>query len=204
MLSLRDALDVGAVFHFARFPLYWGTLGRLRRALDLRDGERLLDIGCGTGIGAALVRTPTMRYVGVEPDARYVGFAHARRRDTALQYARMSGTHLGFAARSFDKAVVINVAHHLSDPALDQLLLELCRVVRDRVVLCDWAPDAHNAVSAFLARRDRGAHIRPRPALRRHLERHLTLVEEEVFLNSLRTVAQVVFTLVPGRSAEVS
>jgi SAM-dependent methyltransferase len=191
------AIDTGAVFHYARFPLYWGTLGRLRSALQLRDGERVLDVGCGTGIGVAVTRGTRAAYVGIDTDATYVRFARAQRGGSPCDFAEMSAADLGFVERAFDKAVVINVLHHLPEAALDRLLMELARVVRERVVLCDWATDGHNAISAFVARHDRGEHIRTRSELRRLLQRHYVVQHEEVFMNRLHIISQVLFTLAP-------
>lgn len=183
-----------ALFHYGQLPLYWGVTTRLARALEVRPGERLLDIGCGTGIGTVLARGP---YVGIDIDLPYLRFAHAHRRSAEYAFAAMSALDLGFRDAAFDKAMLVNVAHHLSDAVLDRLLGQLRRVVRSRVLVLDIAPDFATAVGRFLLDRDRGAHVRQRTDLRVALARHYAIDSEVAFQNLTRTVPQVLFSLLP-------
>lgn len=82
-----------ALGHRALTPLYDATIalatresvwrGRLLETIGLRSGERLLDVGCGTGsLLAALARkTPGASLVGLDPDPDVL--ARARRRAEA-------------------------------------------------------------------------------------------------------------------------
>ena len=189
-----ERLLTGVVFHYARLPAYWGTMSRLARALDVQSGERILDVGCGTGIGTALA---SGGYVGIDTDLPYLHFARRWVGTAGCAFLKMSAADLGFRTRSFDKAVLINVVHHLEDALLDRFLLELTRVVRSSVVVLDAAPDTANRVSRFFLAHDRGDHLRPRRTLRALLERHYRVANEEVFHNRLRYVSQVMFTLQP-------
>ena len=188
-----DYLLTGVVFHYARLPAYWGTMSRLAGALRLQPGERILDVGCGTGIGTALARE---HYVGIDMDLPYLLFAR-RGMGAGRAFAKMSATNLGFRAGCFDKAVLINVVHHVDDEGLDRCLLELTRVVRECVIVLDAAPDTANRVSRFFLAHDRGEYLRPRRDLRALLERRYRVEHEEVFHNTLRYVSQVLFTLAP-------
>ncbi len=194
-------IESGALFYYLRLPTYWGTMDRIRDALGLREGERLLDVGCGTGAAAALARGT---YVGVDTTIPYLAFARRRTADAAQHFVAMSALELAFADQSFEKAVVINMVHHLDEPTLDGLLAQLTRVVRDRVVLLDAAPDAANRLEAFFLRHDRGDYIRPRSDLRAIIARHFAIQREEVFHNAIHTLPQVMFQLEPLRAASAS
>ena len=191
---LHFLADSRPVFHYGRLPAYWGTFGRLARALDLQAGERLLDVGCGTGVGARLARD---MYVGLDTDLEHLRFARAHAPRPSCSFVNMSALRLGFAGASFDKAVLINMVHHLDENILDRLLDQLRGVVRKRVCVLDVAPDASNAVSRFFLGHDRGDHIRERHDLRAALDRYFEVAGEEVFHNFLRTIPQVLFTLAP-------
>lgn len=182
------------LFHYGRLPSYWGTMRRLTAALDLQPGERLLDVGCGTGVGARVARD---MYVGLDTDITHLRFARVHAPSRACSFVNMSALSLGFAASAFDKAMMINMVHHLDETILDRLLAQLRGVVRKRVFVLDVAPDATNPLSAFFLGHDRGDHIRERAALRAVLERHFVVEHEEIFHNLLRTIPQVLFTMRP-------
>ena len=184
----------GGVFHYTRIPVYWGTMGRLARVLDAQPGERILDVGCGTGVGTRLVR---QGYVGIDVEIPYLHYARRQAAGSGCAFASMSAAALGFHARCFDKALLINVAHHLDDGLLDEFLAEVARVVRRSIVVLDAAPDTANRVSRFILAHDRGRYVRPRRELRSLLERRYDVTHEEVFHNTLRIASQVLFALVP-------
>lgn len=189
---LRGMAANAALFDVTRAIAYAGTYPRLAAALALRDGERLLDLGCGTGVAARLRRGS---YVGVDPT--WGGLTVAQRRVPGGSFAAMSAGALGFRRDAFDKAVCVNVVHHLDAALLDAALLELRRVVRGRVVVLDVAPELANPLERFFIRHDRGEHVRSRDGLRALLARRYTIEREEVFHNTFRTVPQALFVLIP-------
>src|SRR5262249_471774 len=67
-----------AVCYYARTHFYGGTMRRLRSTLDLQPGETLLDVGCGSGMGAGLTQGA---YVGIDTHMIYLRFARNRLRD---------------------------------------------------------------------------------------------------------------------------
>lgn len=184
-----------AFFYYARTHFYWGTMKRVRRALDLQPGERLLDVGCGSGMGAGLAKG---MYIGVDTDMPYLRFAHGRLRGRPTHsFVCMSATELAFGDATFDKAMMLYLVHHLDETLLDRFLHELTRVVRKQVFVLDLAPDHDNALSGWLQSLDRGAYIRRRAELRALLQRRYDIETEEAFFNLEHTVSCVLFTLVP-------
>jgi ubiquinone/menaquinone biosynthesis C-methylase UbiE len=186
-----------AVFYYLRTHFYWGTMRRLRRTLAMQPGETLLDVGCGAGMGAGLTQG---RYVGVDTEMVYLRFSrHRLRRVPTHTFMKMSALELGFCDGAFDKAMMLNVVHHLDDAMADTFLAKLARVVRKKVYVLDHDIDNDNALSGWLVRLDRGAHMRPFKALTHVLERHYTVENAERFFNLEHSVRCVLYTLVPRR-----
>lgn len=194
---IHRVVQNSAFFYYARTHFYWGTMKRMRQALDLQPGERLLDVGCGSGMGAGLT---SGTYIGVDTDMTYLRFAHGRLKSRPTHsFAKMSAMQLAFADGTFDKAMMLNLVHHLDETILDRFLIELTRVVRKKVFILDHAPDHDNAFSGWLLSLDRGEHIRRRAVLRALLERHFHVENEEAFFNLEHTISHVLFTLVAKR-----
>jgi len=190
-----DAAFANAIpFHALRAPAYLGTKPRIVEALALKRGERLLDIGCGTGFAASL---GDGLYLGLDTFVPYLRYAKGRAPRPSVHYVRMIGSALACRGDSFDKAVVINLVHHLAADDIDRLMLELRRVVSGAVLVVDADPEAANPLERFLLDHDRGDYVRNRAELRAILERHYRVDVEDRFHNAMHTVPQVLFRLTP-------
>lgn len=86
-------------------------------------GERVLEVGCGTGQILRRVREFAPRAIGVDLSGGML--AHARER--GLTVGQASATHLPFPDRSFDLVYSFKVLPHVPD--LDAALREILRVL---------------------------------------------------------------------------
>ena len=95
-------------------PVLHGLSRRLLDRMDLRDAERVLDLGCGVGmlLPAIAERAPRARVFGIDLTEGMV-----RRADPTFGRAVMDGQALGFAEGAFDAAISAFVLFHLSDPS---------------------------------------------------------------------------------------
>ncbi len=124
--------SVAAVYDL-QLPLEQAALAVAISLLDLRDGERLLDIGTGTG---ALVRALGTRALGRSP-WRTVGIDSSaamlhRTPAGAAGWARVAadGRALPFADGSFAAAAASYVLHTLHGADRRAVLVEVSRVLR--------------------------------------------------------------------------
>jgi ubiquinone/menaquinone biosynthesis C-methylase UbiE len=125
----QDALRVNRIFHDhecgyydQRFAIVHDARSgrRARREVErllgrrLRRGERVLDVGCGTGWLAAGLRraAPQAQVIGVDLSAGMLGQA---RRAGAWPLLHADAQRLPFAAASVDLVVSRGVLHHLPD-----------------------------------------------------------------------------------------
>ena len=130
----------------ARYDRRWA--GYVRRTLDLlearaavRPGERVLDVGCGTGAfeERLIAANPQQEVVGVDVSAGML--AEARRKLAAaptVRFVEAEATRLPFDDGAFDTVVSASALHYVPDPAA--ALGEVARVlaVGGRLVLLDW------------------------------------------------------------------
>ena len=111
-------------------------LKTIARLLGARQGERVLDIGCGTGRFAEYASIPWM--VGV--DISDYLLAKARRRMPFLIKAQAE--QLPFKDGLFDRAICSEVLEHTPDPRA--LLEESWRVLREGGILIVTVPNENN------------------------------------------------------------
>lgn len=80
-------------------------------------GRRVLDAGCGTGYGSALLAELGAKSVrGVDVDARNIRFAGRQPHAPTVEYAVGDCQDLRLAPSSFDAIVSSNVLEHLPQP----------------------------------------------------------------------------------------
>ena len=100
-------------------------------ALDLRPGERVLEVGVGTGLSLPLY-PPQVRVTGIDLSGEMLAKARARVAREGLRSVdalhEMDAEAMSFPGASFDKVVAMYVMSVAARPA--RLLAELRRVCR--------------------------------------------------------------------------
>jgi SAM-dependent methyltransferase len=130
--------------------------------LDCRPGDRVLDLGAGSGFSSEMLARFGYDVVAIDPDLQALG---RNRRRPAFDPTRIDGRvrvvgslaeHLPFADASFDGLVGLNVLHHVSD--LTGATRELARVLRPgaRAVFCEPGLDHLDAAETKRAIAEHG------------------------------------------------
>jgi SAM-dependent methyltransferase len=126
-----------------------GKLRELRqRTADLariRPGEKVLDVGCGTGTLAIEVQRrvgATGRVFGVDPGTRQIARARSKaaRRNLPTEFQIGVIEHLEFPDQTVDVVLNTLMMHHLPDDLKRQGFSEIARVLKPggRLVIADF------------------------------------------------------------------
>jgi ubiquinone/menaquinone biosynthesis C-methylase UbiE len=149
---------IPAAGHDFALPLYdpltrlVGAPARRQIVIDraqLRAGQRVLDIGCGTGsLAVALKRAePQLEVVGLDPDPKALERARrkAERARVHVQFEQGFGGAIPHADATFARVFSSFMLHHLEPEAQLQLLQEALRVLEPggSLHLIDFARDPH-------------------------------------------------------------
>ena len=112
----------------------------------IRSGERVLDVGCGTGTLAieAKRRAPGAEIAGLDADAAVLERARGKAGERGVELELIEGfsDHLPFVERSFDVVLSSLFFHHLERPAKEATAREIARVLRPggRLHVADFGP----------------------------------------------------------------
>lgn len=131
---------------------------KLADQAELESAERVLEIGCGTGNLALLVKRThsQLEVVGLDPDPKALARAgrKARRAGLMLELDRGFADELPYPDGRFDRVLSSLMFHHLEADLRIASLREVLRVLRPggSLHLMDFGGDSHHGV-ARLARR---------------------------------------------------
>ena len=149
----------------------------LRSLLDqaaLQPNHVVLDIGCGTGTLAVLVKRlhPTVEVTGLDPDPKALARATAKaaRAGVALRFDRGFADALKYEDGTFDRVFSSMMFHHIPRDDRSGVLAEIRRVLKPGGSL-EFLDIASSGGHGFLARLLHGRPPQPPPAEDRLLRR---------------------------------
>jgi SAM-dependent methyltransferase len=96
----------------------------------LKDGDRVLDVGSGTGslAFAVLKEAPSSKIVGIDPSPAYVAHARTRPGGGRVTFEEGDAQRLRFPDASFDRSLALLVVNFIPDRAA--AVREMARVTR--------------------------------------------------------------------------
>ena len=129
---------MSTTFHARNADAYEQFMGRWSRRLarpfiafaGLADGERILDVGCGTGsLTFALAEAANLaKIAAIDASEIYLDAARAKNKDPRISFERADACALPFEDAGFDRAMSLLVLHFI--PETERAVGEMCRVVR--------------------------------------------------------------------------
>jgi len=114
-------------------PLYIGFAG-------VKDGERVLDVGTGTGALASALQAAmtSSELVGIDPSEGFINYAKKSAKSGRASFEVGDAQALGFSDASFDQTMSLLVMNFIPDH--EKAIAEMRRVTRPRgmVSSCVW------------------------------------------------------------------
>ena len=125
---------------------------RMRKYSDLKPGKKILEIGCGNGAGARLIKKyfePATIYAN-DIDPKMIKIAKEKVKDDTIFFQVVDATKLPFEDAAFDAVFDFGTIHHIED--WRKCLKELKRVLKSggEVLLEDHSIETYS--DTFLGR----------------------------------------------------
>jgi len=132
----------------------------IEKYFHLEQGEKILDIGCGTGEFSPFFLKEY--YVGIDIDDKNITYAKAHYNQ---EFKVADARDLPFGDNSFDKILIVGVLHHLSMEDVQKVLQEIQRILVPKgqaLIIEDTLCDS--PITKLMHSLDQGAHIRSKEA----------------------------------------
>lgn len=104
----------------------------ISRVLDVKAGDSLLDVGCGTGWFTRRFFQKDLHMTGIDPDSQWLSFAK-RKGPPGIDWVRGDARSLPFPDRSFDRVFSVAALCFIDDER--RATSEIVRVTKGRFAI---------------------------------------------------------------------
>jgi 2-polyprenyl-3-methyl-5-hydroxy-6-metoxy-1,4-benzoquinol methylase len=149
--------------------------------LNLPEGAKVLDFGCGTALFSGTIRSLGLSYYGYDIDAGIIRYAARTQRGNSLSSSFSAMAPHG----PFDVVISNCCFHHISDPDSMQELHRISRVLAPggTLLFIDLLQDAGrvSSIRRLYNKLERGTHLRLIEGYEALLSQHFTIRARRVF-----------------------
>lgn len=128
------------LFYNMQKRMFSKVMKAAKTEIDLSSFETIIDVGCGTGALASVLRDEVgLRVTGVDSAEKMLKTARKNPENKGIKFVQANVLEkLPFNDNSFDIAISSYVAHGLKSEERKYMYAEMCRVARKYVIIHDY------------------------------------------------------------------
>lgn len=147
LLVTASGSDFAAFMQERYVPGTWSKIAeyehvpRYALAKPLVPGKTVLDFGCGTGYGAAMLAETAASVTGLDIDAAAIAWAKSTHRNPKLTYIQAADLGASLPAKSFDVVTCFEMIEHVDHATQKAVIASFARLVKDDGVMLISTPN---------------------------------------------------------------
>ena len=190
-IEIRGDYQYRALTHGHPVQRYWhaSKLLLVDRFLRPSPSDKVIDVGCGSGVVADHIASKGAEVVGVDTNPSAIAFATQRFGRPSVEFRLGTAEDLPFPNGAFTKVVFMEVLEHLSADEARPMMSTLRRLLAPRGLLLVTTPNYGGIwpfVEALVDRTGRAAHMAHDQHVSRYDRSHLQRLLEGADFTPLR------------------
>ena len=147
LMAVASGSDFQNFMHERYVPGTWSKIAayehvpRYDLARTLAAGKRVLDFGCGTGYGAAVMASVAERVTGLDIDESALAWARQTHRLANLDYQRQDDLGESLPVAAFDLVTCLEMIEHVDHETQRRAVASMGRLLRDDGLLLISTPN---------------------------------------------------------------
>lgn len=127
---MKNSLPINAILQKEVDPAFRRRAKVVIKNLDLKNGDKILEVGCGRGFYAHIIGLffPKTSYIGIDINEEHLRSAKVFAQASNVNFRKADATRLPFADKVFDKIICTEVLEHIKNDRL--AISELYRVLK--------------------------------------------------------------------------
>lgn len=142
-IQLFNKIAFGYGFFYKYQQKGYMQTARLAKLDQFPFETSFLDIGSGTGALASVLFTLGYDVIGLDASEKMVEVAKEKTKELEIEFVLGSAVDLPFKDKSIDVCIASYVAHGFSPQVRKQMLIEMKRVSKSKVILIEFSKKRH-------------------------------------------------------------
>ena len=138
---MKNSLPIFAILEKEVDPAFRRRAKAVIKNLCLRNGDKILEVGCGRGFYAHIIGVffPKTSYIGIDINEEHLQIAKVFAQASNVNFRKVDATKLPFADKVFDKIICTEVLEHIENDRM--ALSELYRVLKPQGIAIITVPN---------------------------------------------------------------